>query len=472
MTERGIRAAQPEPEPPATPHFGESPRNGGPHRRLMVCAAAAALVVAGAIAVVAGRSGDAPPAAASTAGSTATTDVAVQEAATATPGDPADAVMLMLQEQAAALVRGDEAGWLAAVDPAERDTVDYFRKRFRNLRALHISQFSYARGSKPYVKYGDPEFTDTIYSGFCFSMPSCPAIVASDGIDLGAPRIREKFVFKQAGGRYVISTVFADKPEHSREPMPWQAGDLVFGEGKRVTVAAAPAGAGRVKEAVAVADRAALVADRFAGQFRNPQQRYRVFLADDKAWKRWFSSASPRDKAVIGLTVALNDVQSEIMVKVSGNGSRAELADTIQHEMGHVVSLGHTNDTGRKITLDISEEWLTEGVAEYIGHYPQRASASSRMPAVRQLVNSSGGPRSLEVSSLDWDEPKKTSAYYGFGHLAVDCLARKFGEPKMITFVSVMAREFRSSDEASKRAFGKPFDQVDKVCMSWIRGQV
>ncbi|BCJ40957.1 hypothetical protein GCM10010168_47440 [Actinoplanes ianthinogenes] len=464
MTERGIRAAQPEPVPSPS-----DPERSGPDRRWIVFVVIAVVAIAGVIAVVAGRSGGAAPAAVATTG-TATTEAAAVR--TQPTGDPADAALLMLQDQAAALLRGDEAGWLAPVDPAAADTVAYFRKRFRMLRGLHVSQFSYARGSKPYVRDGDPEFTDTIYSGFCFSMPNCPELMPADGIPLGAPRIREKFVFKRTGDRYLIGSVVADPDDRSREPMPWQSGDLVLAEGKRVTVAAAPAVAKRAKEALAVADKAASVADRFAAQFHNPQQRYRIFLADDKSWKRWFSSSSARDKAVIGVTVAINGVQSEIMVKTSGNGSRAELADTIQHEMGHVVSLGHVNDTGKKVTLDLSEEWLTEGIAEYIGRFPQRATASPRMPAVRQLVTGSGGPRSIEVSSLDWDDPKKTAAYYGFGHLAVDCLARKFGEPKMIAFVSVLARQGRSADEASERAFGKPFDQVDKTCMSWIRAQL
>jgi hypothetical protein len=61
--------------------------------------------------------------------------------------------------------------------------------------------------------------------------------------------------------------------------MPWQEGSLVFAEGKRVTVAAAPAVAGRAKEAVALADEAALVAERF----NNPRQRYRIFVADDES---------------------------------------------------------------------------------------------------------------------------------------------------------------------------------------------
>ncbi|GIE64230.1 hypothetical protein Apa02nite_003380 [Actinoplanes palleronii] len=378
----------------------------------------------------------------------------------------------MLQEQAAALIRGDEAGWMAPVDPAQVDTVAYFRKRFRVLRALHVSHFSYSRGNTPAVEDGDQGFRDTIYSGFCFSLTSCPAIMPVGGVELGAPRIRETFAFTRAAGRYLIGSVVADPPESSREPMPWQTGDLVFAEGKRVTVAAAPAVAGRVTEALAVAEKAAVVADRFAGLFGNPQQRYRVYLADDKQWQRWFRSPMARNKAVIGLTIPINGVQSEIMIKMSGNGTRAGLAATVQHEMGHVVSLGNINTTGQQVALDLHEEWLTEGIAEYIGRYPSRSAQSPRMPAVRQLLGGAGRPRSLQVSSLDWDDPKKINAFYGYGHLAVDCLSRTFGEPRTVAFVSAAARAGNTADVASRNVFEKPFADVDKTCLAWISDQL
>ncbi|WP_436529059.1 hypothetical protein [Actinoplanes sp. HUAS TT8] len=459
MSEHGIRAARPEPVPEQSPAVPP----GGSRGRLAAVGVIAIVAVAAVIVAVYGRGGGAVPAAPVT-----TAAAALKTEAGAAAG-PDDAVMTMLREQAAALIRGDEAGWMAPVDPAETDTVAYFRKRFQVLRALHVSQFAYARGTAPVaVGAGDTAFSDVIYAGVCFSRPSCPDIMPEDGIELGAPRIKETFSFRRADGRYLITSVFASPPENSREPMPWQSGDLVVADGKRVTVAAAPAVAGRAKEALEVAEKAAVVADRFAGLFHNPQQRYRVFLADDKQWKRWFNSPMARENAVVGLTVAINDVQSEIMIKMSGNATRAELADTIQHEMGHVVSVGNLNDTGKKLVPDVHEEWLTEGVAEYIGHYPGHAAQSSRRAAVHQLVASSARPRSIEVPSLDWDDPKKINAYYGYGHFAIDCLAATYGEPKTVAFVSAMAREGRSDDEAATSAFGKPFAEVDKTCLAWI----
>ncbi len=379
--------------------------------------------------------------------------------------------MAMLRDQAAALIRGDEAGWLAPIDPAEKDTVAYFRKRFTALRALHVSQFSYARGTAPRAAAGDGPFSDTIYAGFCFSLPACPDIMPQDGIALGAPRIKETFSFRPVDGRYLITSVFGDAAEKSREPMPWQTGDLVFAQGKRVTVAAAPAVGKRAKQALALAEKAAVVADRFAGLFHNPQERYRVYLADDKQWQRWFSSPMAKESGVIGVTVPINDVQSEIMVKMSGNDTAAKLADTIQHEMGHVVSVGNLNDTGKKVVFDVHEEWLTEGVAEFIGQYPGRAAQSPRRAAVHRLTGSSARPGSIEVPSLDWDDPEKINAYYGYGHFAVDCLATTYGEPAMVAFVTAMAREGRSDDEASASAFGKPFAEVDRTCLAWIRSR-
>ncbi|HEX8627335.1 MAG TPA: hypothetical protein VF755_04110, partial [Catenuloplanes sp.] len=60
-------------------------------------------------------------------------------------------------------------------------------------------------------------------------------------------------------------------------------------------------------------------------------------------------------------------------------------------------------------------------------------------------------------------------AYYGLGHFAADCMARKYGQPALSTFVRLYLRENRDLEPASREAFGRPFATVDKECVSWIR---
>ena len=51
-------------------------------------------------------------------------------------------------------------------------------------------------------------------------------------------------------------------------------------------------------------------------------------------------------------------------------------------------------------------------------------------------------------------------------------MAKTYGEKKLFDFVKVKMRQGFSYDDASRKAYGKPFKTVDKACVSWIRKQV
>ncbi|MEV6602478.1 hypothetical protein AB0M36_37355 [Actinoplanes sp. NPDC051346] len=67
-----------------------------------------------------------------------------------TPFEQASAV---LDQETAALLKGDEKGWLAAVDPSRLKLVARYRSMFRNLRGLGLSRAEFhARG--PHLQGG------------------------------------------------------------------------------------------------------------------------------------------------------------------------------------------------------------------------------------------------------------------------------------------------------------------------------
>jgi len=132
--------------------------------------------------------------------------------------------------------------------------------------------------------------------------------------------------------------------------------------------------------------------------------------------------------------------------------------------MGHVVTLSGTN---RHTAGDM---WLAEGIAEYIGEYPTPAVRSLRMASVRavgQRLTTIAQPPLAGDASL-----RAGDAYYGLSHLAVDCLAKTYGEKRLFDFVKVSMREGVGYENASRQVFGKPFKTVDKACVGWIRTQV
>jgi hypothetical protein len=384
--------------------------------------------------------------------------------AEATPATPFDTASAALDAQATALLKGDEKGWLAAVDPAQPKLQARYRTLYNSLRGLGVSQFEY----HPFFRDSKEKAATTVSVGveisYCFSMDSCPNYVDSGWT--GPPQIAQSLTLKPVGGHYVITYAGkAAEPNHL-QPTPWESGELVFAQGKRVTVAAPRSEASHLAAVVAVADKAALVNDRFAGYVDNPQKRYRVYLADDKTWRSWYGGQN--EKWVVGYAMPLNEAESDVVLRTSQLlGDPRLLETTVQHELGHVVTLGgvHGGDNDRDL-------WLIEGIAEYIGWSPYPATASWRRASVSAVVHGAHPPTTIAAKPLaDNASDQAGDAFYGLGHFAADCMAQKFGQRKLFDFVKLTLREGYGYEQASQEAYGKPFSTVDKACVSWIRAE-
>ncbi len=365
-----------------------------------------------------------------------------------------DPVARTLTGQSAALLRGDRKAWLAAVDPAKPALRKRYQGLYTSLRGLRISHFSYQlETDRPPA--GDDALTLEVEIAFCFSGDPCPAYVRN-GFQ-GPPRIAQALTLRPAGTGYVITAVAAAEQPTHLQPTPWETGELVVAEGKRVSVGAPPELAGRLREAVQVADLAAAVNDRYAALIGNPQRRYRVYLATAKTWASWYD-AGLEDWAA-GYMQPLNDVGADVVIDLSVLDSRDDLREVIQHEMGHVVTVSGVNPP---------DHWLAEGIAEYIGMQPRPVDETySRLVLQDMPAPAAMAPKSLVADATD----EQAAEFYAHSHYAVECLARKYGEPAMLTFVRLRLREDRSRDDAARSAFGRPFATVDKACSAWIREQ-
>jgi hypothetical protein len=387
--------------------------------------------------------------------------------AAATPATPYDLASTALAAQAAALLKGDQAGWLAAVDPAQPKLQTRYRTMYASLRALGVSQFEY----HPFIREGKTPAPSTASLGvditYCFSMDTCPAYNTSEWY--GAPRISQALTLRPLAGHYVITGIAdAAEPNHL-QPTPWESGELVFAQGKRVTVAAPRSEASHLAQVVAIADKAALVNDRFAGFVGNPQKRYRIFLADPKTWRTWYGGET--NKWVVGFTMPLNEAESDVVLQTGELLADPQLlSTTIQHELGHVVTLGGVHNSNK--TDDARNLWLIEGIAEYIGWSPQPATASWRRLSVRAAMHGSHPPTTIAAKPLaDNAGAQAGDAFYGLGHFAADCMATKYGQRKLFDFVKYTLRDGYGYEQAAQEAYGKSFSSVDKGCVSWIKSQ-
>ncbi|MEV6631469.1 hypothetical protein AB0M54_12035 [Actinoplanes sp. NPDC051470] len=434
--------------PPAS--FAPPPARGVSRKAVGVSAGVLALAVAVSTGIIAFAPGRSEP---------STAPVPAAEAGAKPPATPFEQAEASLQQQTAALLKGDQKGWLAAVDPKSRMLQSRYRTMFTSLRGLGVSQFEY----HAYQRDGGKGTTVLmgVSAAFCLSRPTCPEFNSSS--DTGPPRAEQALTLKPVGGRYVITSLSNIKEPNYLQPMPWESGDLVFERGRRVTVAATPKQAKNLKRVLAVAEKAAVINDRYAAFVGNPQQRYRVYLADDKVWKSWYGGIE--DKWTVAYAVPLNNAGTDVVLRMSELSDKRLLETTVQHELGHVVTVGgvSTRDFGQ-------DQWLSEGVAEYIGWAPRHAKDSWRRQGVRNAFRKARKPKTIAASALADDASDKAGdQFYGLAHFAIDCMAQTYGERKLFEFVKLTLREDNTYDMASREAYGLPFATVDKGCLTWIK---
>ncbi|MEV6347950.1 hypothetical protein [Actinoplanes sp. NPDC051851] len=393
----------------------------------------------------------------------------VEEPAAATPTvkssrplTPFEQAQTVLEKQAAAYLKGDEKGWLAAVDST---LTTKYRMIYRNLRGLEVSHVEYHTYPAE-TKAADGAVNIDADLAYCFSGAACPEWRSS--ADDGPPREFQTVTLTLRDGRYVITKFVGGNTDQYLSPTPWESQTLTIAKGKRVIVAAPKSQAKNVKTVLRQAELAAAVADRYAGYIDNRQKaKYRVYLADEKAWKTWYGGFDA-DWA-IGYTVPLNAAGSDVLLHSSEVlGSTRQLRVIVQHELAHVATLaGLTQrDTG-------DDQWLIEGIAEYIGAYPRQPQATGNHDVLAESFSKRGAPKTIAVPSLADDADDLTvNTLYAMGHYAAACMADKYGERKLLTFTALVLREAKKPDEASRSAFGKPFSTVDKGCLTWIKARV
>jgi hypothetical protein len=385
------------------------------------------------------------------------------------PPTPFELAAETLNAQAAALVAGDEKGWLAAVDPGRPAVVARYRDVFRNLRGLDVSHAEFHAKPLGYGVVDDKPGTVTaqVRFGYCFSGVACPSW--RDNSEDGPPKVTDRITFKLTDGRYLITdrTTPPGTNFSSLEPAPWDGAALSFARGDRVTVAATRSQAKYAHKVLAAAEKAAATADHFAAYVGNQQKRYRIYLADDRAWKTWYGGDMPN--WVVGYEIPLNSIGADVVLRTEDvMKDKRELALVVQHELGHVVTLaGVTHwDTD-------DDQWLLEGVAEYIGAYPQAAGTTRSRGVLAAEFRRRDAPKTIATATLSDDADDRTvDRLYAMGHYAASCMADRYGERKLFDFVGRVLRQGEKPDEAARAAYGQSFAAVDKACLKWIKGKV
>ncbi|MEU1684655.1 hypothetical protein [Micromonospora sp. NPDC005707] len=352
-----------------------------------------------------------------------------------------------LDRQAAALLDGDRAGFLAVAEPAARPALI---RRYAALRALRVTAWRPAADGVPVAVDRRPgEWRLAVTVGYCFVVPGC----TPGSVELGT---RWRVTGDGAEPRLVAVEESGATPAGAR---PWEVSDLAVAVGKRAVVATTPALRAKLPGLLAQAEAAAKVADLYAVAGA-PPDRYLVYYAGRAEWQRWYGGGRPKWTA--GYAVGVGGGHHDVVLNAQSL-TPTGVDDLLRHELTHAASLP---DRGY---ADRSSWWLVEGLAEYAGADGQPVDRYEGLAEVRKLVRGGWNGRLDALAPADDAADDRVGGAYGIGYLAVRHLVDRYGEQRVLDFFRAVVHERRSMAEAADEVFGDPWSGLHDDCVAYLR---
>ncbi|MEU8049524.1 hypothetical protein [Micromonospora haikouensis] len=374
------------------------------------------------------------------------------------PADPAieaarqlgERISGQLDRQAAALLGGDRAGFLAVAEPAAHPAL---ARRYAALRALRVTVWRPEQTGLPTTVAGRPdEWRIVVRFQYCFVVPGCrpsPVLVGTR--------------WRDSGGQ-VRLVAMEESRSAETGTRPWEVSDLVVAVGPRTVVATTPALRGKLPGLLRQAEAAARTADAYAVA-GPPPDRYRVFYAGKAEWLSWYGGGRPAWTG--GYAVTVGGGHHEVVLNADGL-SAAGADDLLRHELTHAASLPERGYPGRETW------WLVEGLAEYAGVGGTPVGRYEGLAEVRELLAPGGGwtGRLDDLTPAEDASARRVGGSYGVGYLAVRHLVDRFGEQRVLAFFKAVVHDRRTAEEASGEAFGEPWAGLHDECVAYARAAV
>ncbi|GIE88436.1 peptidase MA family metallohydrolase [Actinoplanes regularis] len=440
--------------------------NDVPWRRLALVPVAAVLA-AGSLSAC--RSGNTPAAVAASASASAAPPVELVAPSLPRPsaGAPTSEfqawvgqeVRAAMKVQTEGLLSGDFGKFAGAAEPGNKALRAELQRRFRTLRALHVTRFDQRIDRQPLVRAKKGTWQVVHIAQQCFVEADCAideAVFDSIWAETPAGLRLTGFQPHARKSSCLRCVSYASRPYSQ----PWETTELIAQVGARTLVAVPPKYRSRLADLSRRAEKAAAVADRYRiGD--TPVDRYRIYVADDASWRRWFGGYPGSWVAGVAFPTGPNRIDVEVRESDLTAGFSDEL---LTHELAHVSTLRNDTYYGQ------DDVWfLVEGMAEYVEHlrsgtggYRNR-SALNRLLRQRTLRSVSVEPPADNASILD------AQGRYAVGYYTVTYLSQRYGKAKMLQFFQQAVQYGIGLDGASRTAFGKPWASVDKECAAYIR---
>lgn len=373
------------------------------------------------------------------------------------------AIPTILNTQARALARGDEPGWLAPVDATKPELVQRYRDLFRSMHSIGVLSLTPVINADVSSVDSGPLTLGIIYA-YCIQVPACP----TSNLDLGvvAETIFTQLTFTEQGDRVLISKFdLVSSPTGSLGRAPWIDANLTFASGTRATVIASAGLSRRLPAALAAADAAATVTDRYA-RWVWPV-RYIVYLAGPAEWSAWLARFPGGDN-IVAYATSPSTSSEVVVVNMAVQDRNADpLVSVLRHEFGHVVTLLGVN---RNLVGGMPRLFV-EGIAEYIAEDGRPLGGYAWLQTARRLIHSGRWNGDLDSVEQFYDSarPDDVRAAYGMGFLTWRCIASRYGQEKLLDFAEHIFRNMASNDTAATKAFGEPWPTVNAACATYLR---
>jgi hypothetical protein len=368
-------------------------------------------------------------------------------------------IKAMLRQQDTSLMAGEFAQFAASAVPGDKAAAAALRRRFDNLRALSVTRFDQRlEGSIRLKDVKRGRWQAVVAVSLCIVEADCAPDTA---------------VFDTLWRETAEGLTFTGYATHDPEqtcglacpldlPMlvrPWETTDLAVQIGARVLVAVPARHRDRLPDLTRRAETAAAWADRYAiGD--TPVHRYRVFVADDAAWRQWYTGFPGRWVAGQAVPTGTNGVEVGVLLSELSAGRADRL---LRHELAHVATLRSSTFYGANEVW-----WLVEGMAEYVEHGAGAGGYDNRA-ALRDFL------RQRTLRSVAVRPPARSAsataavARYAVGYYALNYLMSTYGKAKTLQFFQQAVQYGLGLDTAARAAFGKPWSKIDKACAAAVR---
>jgi len=355
-----------------------------------------------------------------------------------------------LGKQAKALLDGDEAGFLAAVDPRADTLLTEMRRRFDLLHQLGPGRWEQQTDGAAKA-IGSHEWRIDLRLDYCFGDVTCRMnrlVIETDWrLDEG----------------HLVMTDLETTDGRQYGPRPWETRSrLIVAAGDRTVVAAPSRYDSRLTETVATAERAAAVADAL-GRWGGAPSRYVIFLASSDDWKTWYGTKPPDWSAGYYVRKTDNEVVVNALATTTG------LWELLTHELTHASTLAGP----RKGYDDEREQrenwWLAEGIADYAALIGRAVTSYDALPLVRRYVKGDWDGNPAVAPPPDSADLADAAARYGVACLSVRRIADVYGQDAMLAFWGKVMHEGLSLQDASTQALGASWSTVSADVTQYLR---